>query len=253
MSEMYRGPGAAPGCRLPRGPHSRTVSRWPSQTAPIARARRVAQPTWGRALAAAALAVLAGPVAAAAVLLIIWSLLHAVGVTPSQSVGETALLDTLPGSNVGWDVLGSLVFAGAGAGRRGGARPLHPGHRRRALGTGWLVLSVLVAPGAWAWLDDRYEALPIMLASAAVLALLIRVFAGPSTTWRPTRRMWLGIGALAVAGLAGLWVAAGAVLVADSGESSEVRIVPQGVYATDQPLPYASWSSARSRRSPSSA
>jgi hypothetical protein len=206
----------------------------------IARSRRVAQPTWARTFAASGLAVLAGPVAAAAVLLIIWSLLHAVGVTPSQSLGETALLDTLPGSNIGWEVVGSVVFAAlvlVDAAVR--ARCIR-GIVGMRLSTGWLVLSVLVAPGAWAWLDDRREALPILLASTVMLALLIRVFAGPSTAWRPTRRTWLGFGALALAGLAGLWVAMGAALVADSGESSEVRIVPQGVYATDKPLDYHS-------------
>src|SRR4029079_8741533 len=50
----------------------------------IARSRRVAQPTWARTFAASGLAVLAGPVAAAAALLIIWSLLHAVGGPPPQ-------------------------------------------------------------------------------------------------------------------------------------------------------------------------
>jgi hypothetical protein len=207
---------------------------------PVARTRRVAQPTWARTLAASGLAVVAGPVAAGAVLLVVWALLHAAGVTPSQSIGETALLDTLPGSNLGWEVLGSLVFAGlvlVDAAVR--ARCIR-GIAGVRLATGWLVLSVLVAPGAWAWLDDRWEALPIFVASTVVLALLIRGFAGPSTAWRPTRRTWLGFGALVLAGLVGLWVAMGAVLVADSGESSEVRIVPQGVYSTDQPLTYHS-------------
>ena len=132
---------------------------------PMARTRRVAQPTWARTIAAATLAVVAGPAAAAAVLLVLWSLLHAAGVTPSQSIGETALLDTLPGSNVLWDILGGAVFAGLVV--------LDALVRIRCvravaavrLPSGWAVLSVLIAPGGWAWLDDRFEALPIMAAS----------------------------------------------------------------------------------------
>jgi hypothetical protein len=205
---------------------------------PVARTRRIAEPTWARTIAAAALAIVAGPAAAAAVLVVIWSLFHAAGVTPSQSIGETALLDTLPGSNVAWDVFGGIFFAGlvvldalirircvcAVAGVR--------------LATGWAVVSVLIAPGGWAWLDDRYEALPILAVSIAVMALIVRAFARPSTTWRPTRRGWFGIGALAVAGLVGLWVAMGAAMVQANGAASEVRLVPQGVYATHAPLQF---------------
>ena len=171
-------------------------------------------------------------------LLVLWSLLHAAGVTPSQSIGETALLDTLPGSNVLWDILGGVVFAGLVV--------LDALVRVRCvravaavrLPSGWAVLSVLVAPGGWAWLDDRLEALPIMAASIAVMSLIIRAFARPSTTWRPTQRGWLAIGGLAVAGLGGLWVAMGAPLVQANGAASEVRIVPQGVYDTDRPLQF---------------
>ncbi|MFI5050553.1 MAG: hypothetical protein ACHQEA_11890 [Gaiellales bacterium] len=203
---------------------------------PISRTRRVARPTWARTIAAATLAVVVGPAAAAAVLLVVWSLLHAAGVTPSQSIGETALLDTLPGSNVLWDILGGVVFAGLVV--------LDALVRVRCvravaavrLPSGWAVVSVLVAPGGWAWLDDRLEALPIMAASIGLMSLIIRGFARPSTTWRPTQRGWLAIGGLAAAGLAGLWVTMGAPLVQANGAASEVRIVPQGVYDTDRPL-----------------
>ncbi|HVG67373.1 MAG TPA: hypothetical protein VM785_04210, partial [Gaiellales bacterium] len=120
---------------------------------------------------------MAGPAAAAAVLLVLWSLLHAAGVTPSQSIGETALLDTLPGSNVLWDILGGAVFTGLVV--------LDALVRIRCvravaavrLPSGWAVLSVLIAPGGWAWLDDRVEALPIMAASIAVMSLIVRAFA----------------------------------------------------------------------------
>lgn len=207
---------------------------------PIARTRRAAEPTWARTAAASAVAVLAGPAAAAAVLLVVWAMLHAIGVTPSKPVGETALLDTLPGSNAAWDLLGSVVF--------GGLVVLDAVVRVRCLraiagvrlGTAWAVFSVLVAPGGWAWLDDRYEALPIIAVSTGVLTLIVRGFAKPSTVWRPTQRVWVGIGVLAVAGLAGLWVAMGAALVLDAGESSEALIAPQGAYATGAPLPYRS-------------
>ena len=203
---------------------------------PVTRSRRVAQPTWARTIAAATLAVLAGPAAAASVLLVLWSLLHAAGVTPSQSIGETALLDTLPGSNVFWDILGGVVFAGLvvldALVRVGCVRAV----AAVRLPSGWAVLSVLIAPGGWAWLDDRYEALPIMAASIGVMTLLVRAFARPSTTWRPTQNGWLAILGLAIAGVAGLWVTMGTPLVQASGAASQVRIVPQGVYDTDRPL-----------------
>ena len=83
------------------------------------------------------------------------------------------------------------------------------------------------------------------LASAAVMALLCRAFSGPSTTWRPTRREWLASAAWPSPGWPACGSRPGAVLVADSGESSEVRIVPQGVYDTDQPLPTSRWCSAQ--------
>jgi hypothetical protein len=164
-----------------------------------------------QSLAAALVAMTAGPLAAGALLVALWAALSLAGVTPSDS-DQRELLGTLPGGSLGWDWFGGAVFAllvGVDALVR--VRCLRA-LAARTFRPSVAILSVLVAPGLWGWLSDA--ALGVLLVSAPVMVGLVSFASRPAKRWRPGRRTVAGAVALLALGAAGGWVASGSGLVA---------------------------------------